>query len=102
VTISARPVQSPGVAVAARVGTARQLVRLSVEDTGDGIPEEALPRVFERFYQADPSRARGTGTSGLGLSIVRALAEAHGWRVGVENVPEGGARVWIDLPPVRV
>ena len=102
VTISARPVQSPGVAVAARVGTARQLVRLSVEDTGEGIPEEALPRVFERFYQADPSRARGTGTSGLGLSIVRALAEAHGWRVGVENVPEGGARVWIDLPPVRV
>ena len=102
VRISARPVQPPGAAVAPRAGTARPVVRIAVEDTGDGIPVEALPRIFERFYQADPSRTRGTGTSGLGLSIVRALAEAHGWRVGAENRPEGGARLWIELPPVRV
>ena len=67
-----------------------------------GFPAEALPRIFERFYQADPSRSRGTGTSGLGLSIVRALAEAHGARVGAENRAEGGARLWIELPAVRI
>ena len=102
VQISARPIQAAGVVVTPRPGTARPVVRIAVEDTGEGIPAEALPRVFERFYQADPSRTRGTGTSGLGLSIVRALAEAHGWRVGAQNTPEGGARLWIDLPPVRV
>jgi signal transduction histidine kinase len=73
-----------------------------VEDTGAGIPPESLPHIFERFYQADPSRSRGAGTSGLGLSIVRALAEAHGWRVGAENRTEGGARLWIELPPIRL
>ena len=86
----------------ARTGSHRLVVRLAVEDTGPGIPEEALPRVFERFYQADPSRSRGTGTSGLGLSIVRALAEAHGGRVGAENRVEGGARLWIELSAVRL
>jgi two-component system sensor histidine kinase BaeS len=102
VQISARPIQAAGVVVTPRPGTARPVVRIAVEDTGEGIPADALPRVFERFYQADPSRTRGTGTSGLGLSIVRALAEAHGWRVGAENTPAGGARLWIDLPPGRV
>lgn len=86
----------------ARTGSHRLVVRLAVEDTGPGIPQEALPRVFERFYQADPSRSRGTGTSGLGLSIVRALAEAHGGRVGAENRVEGGARLWIELSAVRL
>ena len=79
----------------------RPVVRLAVEDSGPGIPVEALPRIFERFYQADPSRSRGTGTSGLGLSIVKALAEAHGGRAGAENRPEGGARLWIELPATR-
>jgi signal transduction histidine kinase len=73
-------------------------VRVSVEDTGSGISPDDLPRIFDRFYQADPSRDRRTGTSGLGLSIVRALAEAHGGRVGAENRPAGGTSVWIDLP----
>jgi two-component system sensor histidine kinase BaeS len=85
----------------ARAGASGQVVRLTVEDTGPGIPEEALPRIFERFYQADPSRSRGIGTSGLGLSIVRALAEAHGGRVGAENRVEGGALLWIELPLAR-
>jgi two-component system sensor histidine kinase BaeS len=85
-----------------RTGTPRPVIRLAVEDTGPGIPEEALPRIFERFFQADTSRSRGTGTSGLGLSIVRALAEAHGARVGAENRSEGGARIWIELTAVRL
>ncbi len=84
--------------VAGRTGT---IVRLSVEDTGTGIAAEDLGHVFDRFYQADPSRDRRTGTSGLGLSIVRALVEAHGGRVGAENGAEGGARVWMELPSAR-
>jgi two-component system sensor histidine kinase BaeS len=87
---------------AVKAGQPRPVIRLAIEDTGPGIPEEALPRVFERFFQADPSRSRGTGTSGLGLSIVRALAEAHGARVGAENRAEGGARLWIELAAVRL
>ena len=84
-----------------RAGAPKPMVRLVVEDTGPGIPGDALSRIFERFYQADPSRSRSTGTSGLGLSIVRALAEAHGGRAGAENRPEGGASLWIELPAVR-
>ncbi len=75
-----------------------KVVRIAVEDTGRGIAAEDLPHVFDRFYQADPARDRRTGTSGLGLSIVRALVEAQGGRVGAENRPQGGARVWIELP----
>jgi signal transduction histidine kinase len=52
---------------------------ISVTDTGCGIADEDLPRVFERFYRADSSRNRGTGGSGVGLTIARALARAHGW-----------------------
>ncbi len=88
----------PGPAVAGKIAPARTVVRISIEDSGPGIPVEALASIFERFYQADPSRSRGTGTSGLGLSIVKALAEAHGGRAGAENRPEGGARLWIELP----
>jgi two-component system, OmpR family, sensor histidine kinase BaeS len=77
---------------------ARRTVRIAVEDTGTGIPPAALPRVFERFFQADPAHSRATGTSGLGLSIVKALAEAQGGRVGAENIPDGGARLWFELP----
>jgi two-component system, OmpR family, sensor histidine kinase BaeS len=102
IQVSAHPVATPGAMIAGRSGAARPFVRLTVEDSGPGIPAESLPRIFERFYQADSSRSRGTGTSGLGLSIVRALAEAHGWRVGAENRTEGGARLWIELPASRV
>lgn len=74
---------------------------IEVLDDGPGVPAEDLAHVFDRFYQADPSRDRGTGTSGLGLAITRAIVEAHGGRTGVENPPEGGARFWIDLPPAN-
>jgi signal transduction histidine kinase len=73
-------------------------VRLAVRDHGGGIEAQDLPHLFERFYQADEGRDRAAGSSGLGLSIVRAIALAHGGRVGVENDPEGGARFWIALP----
>lgn len=98
VVVTASAAMIPGITEGGRSGPQRPAVRIAVDDTGPGIPAEALPRIFERFYQADPSRTRGTGTSGLGLSIVRALAEAHGGRVGAENRGEGGARMWIELP----
>ena len=73
-------------------------VRLEVRDTGPGIAAEDLPRIFDRLYQADPARDRRTGSSGLGLAIARALAEAQGGRVGAGTAPEGGALVWMELP----
>jgi signal transduction histidine kinase len=75
--------------------------RLVVRDTGPGIPEEHLPRIFDRFYKADASRAdpySKTG-SGLGLSIVKAIVQLHGGTVGAANLPGGGAEFVISLPP---
>jgi two-component system, OmpR family, sensor kinase len=71
---------------------------LEVEDEGEGIPDEHAGRVFERFYRVDPSRSRGTGGSGLGLSIVAALAEAHGGSATYEPAESGGARFRVRLP----
>jgi two-component system sensor histidine kinase BaeS len=73
-------------------------VRLAVQDSGLGIPEESLPHIFERFYRADPSRSRSEGGSGLGLSIARQLAQAHGGGLSAENAKEGGALFILSLP----
>jgi signal transduction histidine kinase len=75
-------------------------VRIIIRDTGAGIPPEHLPRVFDRFYKVDASRA-GTAVpsgSGLGLSIVRAIVERHGGTVTASNAPEGGAVFELILP----
>lgn len=74
------------------------LLAISVVDTGEGIPAEALARIFERFYRADSARQSATGGSGLGLAIVRAIVEAHGGTVWAENVQGGGARIAFTLP----
>ena len=73
-------------------------VRLSVEDTGEGLPAGAAQRLFERFWRGDPARSRGKGQSGLGLAIARGLVEAQGGRIWAENRPEGGARISFTLP----
>lgn len=76
-------------------------VAIGVRDHGPGIPPGALERVFERFYKADSSRTRkesDPGGSGLGLSIARAIAEAHGGRLEAANHPEGGAVFTLHLP----
>lgn len=62
---------------------------IEVRDTGIGIPAEHLPRIFERFYRVDPSRAEATGGSGLGLSIVRKIVEAHGGGVSASSSGDG-------------
>jgi signal transduction histidine kinase len=75
-------------------------VRITVADTGPGIPPEHLPHVFDRFYKVDAARAGTTvpSGSGLGLSIVQAIVERHGGRVRASNAPEGGAVFEMLLP----
>ncbi|MDP3047074.1 MAG: ATP-binding protein [Chloroflexota bacterium] len=73
-------------------------LRATVADQGAGIPTEELELVFERFYRADPSRARSTGGAGLGLAIVKLLVEAHGGRVWAESEPGQGARFVFTIP----
>jgi two-component system phosphate regulon sensor histidine kinase PhoR len=74
------------------------LLRLTVEDSGPGIPERDLPRIFERFYRVDPGRSREMGGTGLGLSIVKHLVEAMGGEVGVESRVGVGSSFWFTLP----
>jgi two-component system sensor histidine kinase MprB len=74
--------------------------RLEVRDHGPGIAAEDLPRVFDRFYRSP--EARGRPGSGLGLAIVRQTAEAHGGSVHAANDPDGGARLTLELPPLRM
>jgi len=73
-------------------------LEISVADSGVGIPTDALPRVFDRFYRADSSRQAISGGSGLGLAIVRAIIEVHRGTIRAENVPGGGARFVFTLP----
>jgi signal transduction histidine kinase len=73
-------------------------VCLEVSDSGPGVAPEQLPFVFERFYRADPSRARATGGAGLGLAIVKQLVEAHGGRVWAENGSGTGSVFGFTLP----
>jgi len=71
---------------------------LRVKDTGIGIPEEMLPRVFDRFFRADKARSRDVGGSGLGLSIVRSICQAHGGDVTLESREGHGTTVAVRLP----
>lgn len=73
-------------------------VKIIVKDCGRGIPQESLPRIFERFFRVDPARAREEGGSGLGLSIVRHIVQAHGGAVSAESELGKGSTFCIMLP----
>ncbi len=78
--------------------TAQGRVQVEVEDSGAGIPSRALPRIFERFYRADASRARDVGGTGLGLAIVRHLVQAMGGDVRVQSELGRGTTLTFTLP----
>jgi two-component system sensor histidine kinase BaeS len=73
-------------------------ILISVIDTGEGIPSEDLPLIFERFYRVDKSRARATGGSGLGLTIAKRLVEAHGGTIGVVSEVGKGSTFTFSIP----
>jgi len=90
-------------------GTVRLRVRrdsthgiIEVADTGVGIPPEAVPLVFERFFRVDRERSAGDGGAGLGLAIVKSICAAHGGRVDVESVAGSGSRFSVTLPLATV
>jgi heavy metal sensor kinase len=93
---------SPGGSVRVVVTEQTGWAELRVEDTGVGIATEHLPHLFERFYRADPSRARADGGAGLGLAIAQWVAQAHGGEISVESELGKGSTFTVRLPLAHV
>ena len=97
--INARRHTAPGGRISVTAARNASDITITVADTGTGIAPEHLPYVFDRFYRADASRDRATGGAGLGLAIVRRLAEAHGGSVTAASEGEGrGATFVVSFP----
>lgn len=89
----------PGGAVTIRAWRDDDRVQIEVHDTGVGVAAEHLPRLFERFYRADPARSRDDGGgTGIGLAIARSIVEGHGGRITATSRPGNGATFTFDLP----
>jgi heavy metal sensor kinase len=91
----------PGGGIILGVGSLNGKAVLEVIDTGIGMPAEALPRVFDRFFRVDQARSREQGGAGLGLSIVKSILSAHRGRVEVTSKPGQGSRFRVELPLVE-
>ncbi|MDA3894895.1 MAG: ATP-binding protein, partial [Desulfobacteraceae bacterium] len=92
-----RYADSPGTVMV--VGeVANDHINIFIEDTGPGVAEASLNRLFDRLYRTDLARTRESGGSGLGLSICKSIIEAHQGRIWAENVDSGGLRIVIELP----
>lgn len=76
----------------------REQMQVIFQDSGPGVPDEHLPRLFERLYRVDSSRSRSNGGVGLGLAICRNIVEAHQGRIAAQHAPYGGLAVVIELP----
>ncbi len=88
----------PGGEIRLSVNRLNGRAQLHVEDTGPGIPEPALPHVFDRFYRADEVRSREVEGAGLGLSIVQSICIAHGGTITVRNLKAGGCCFTVEIP----
>jgi signal transduction histidine kinase len=86
------------VPVTVRVHVLADAVAVSIQDRGIGIPREDLPFVFEPFYRVDPSRSRETGGFGLGLSLCKAIMEAHGGSISIESQVGAGTTAQLQFP----
>ncbi|MGB4593302.1 MAG: ATP-binding protein [Coriobacteriia bacterium] len=89
-----------GGTVTVRLGAENDHAIIQVLDEGPGIPPDALPHLFERFYRAQASRDRSTGGAGLGLAIVAAIVRAHAGSIEAANRPEGGSAFTMRLPAI--
>jgi signal transduction histidine kinase len=74
---------------------------LEVADTGIGIPQDAQPRIFERFFRVDEARSRELGGAGLGLSIVKSICTAYGGKITLDSKEGAGSRFKIEIPIAR-
>jgi two-component system, OmpR family, heavy metal sensor histidine kinase CusS len=88
----------PGGAVVLTTETEGDAIRIEVTDTGVGIPPEALPKVFDRFFRVDPSRSQASGGAGLGLAIVQGIMLLHGGNVEIASQLGQGTRVTVRVP----
>jgi len=88
----------PGGSVVLATNTESATIRIEVSDTGVGIPAEALPRVFDRFFRVDTSRSQASGGTGLGLAIVQSITQLHGGDVEIASQLGQGTRVTLRMP----
>ncbi len=88
----------PGGVVSVRAAPASSGARVEVRDSGEGIPPDDLPCIFERFFRGEKSRSRAKGGSGLGLAIAKGIVEAHGGQIGVESSLGDGTLFYFTLP----
>ncbi|NUO08236.1 MAG: PAS domain S-box protein [Candidatus Brocadia sp.] len=89
---------SKGGTVGLKVGPVNKSIRIEISDTGIGIPQEHIPRIFERFYRVDPARSREMGGTGLGLSIVKHIVHLHHGSIKVESSINVGSKFIITIP----
>jgi signal transduction histidine kinase len=88
----------PGGTVTMAATNEDAVIRIEISDTGVGIPAEALPKVFDRFFRVDPSRSKTSGGTGLGLAIVQSIMMLHGGSAEITGQLGRGTRVTLRLP----